>query len=288
MEQEKKKTERIIMPHVAKRNDGLCYCINFGREFLKHPYCIKHKNAGCYTVNYVASGEGVIVAGDEAMLVKRGDLCFFHPEDNTVFSATSNELEVWFFHVVGLPAKSVFEQFAKAEKPILADFSYATVQTFYTSLSALVHPATVFEVSKLVFSFLMDILRANAVQSAMPYPKLIRDTLSYCHTHEGATVQELATALGYNSVYLERSFKQHVGVSLKQHLLQTKFHVACHKLITTDQSVEEIALSLGYSNSMGLLFLFRKLAGISPLQFRKQHDARKHHASHTAAAPEIN
>ena len=168
----------------------------------------------------------------------------------------------------------MYEQFLKSETPILPDFAHASVQAFYTSLAALVHPATVYESSKLIFSFLMDLLRSNTLQSDMPYPKLIRDTLAYCHTHEKATVQDISEAFGYNSVYLERSFKQHVGISLKQHLLQTKFHVACHKLITTDLSVEDIALSLGYSNSMGLLFLFRKLAGITPLQFRKEHDAR--------------
>jgi len=36
----------------------------------------------------------------------------------------------------------------------------------------------------------------------------------------------------------------------------------------------EIARQLGYRDSMGLLFLFRKLAGCAPLAYRKRHAKR--------------
>lgn len=57
-------------------------------------------------------------------------------------------------------------------------------------------------------------------------------------------------------------------------LKDVRFEVACQLLRDTDNTVEEIAVSLGYAGASPFVRAFRKLSGLTPVQWRNGHAHR--------------
>ncbi|MFR0585539.1 helix-turn-helix domain-containing protein [Lactobacillus porci] len=83
------------------------------------------------------------------------------------------------------------------------------------------------------------------------------------------TVQEVAEYLGINQSYLMHLFKANTGLSVKQYLTQLKLEEAKRRLIFGKQNLAEIAVDLGYKEQSQFSRNFKKLYGITPLEFRR-------------------
>ncbi len=71
--------------------------------------------------------------------------------------------------------------------------------------------------------------------------------------------------------YLSARFKQEVGVSISDHLLNRRVRLACQLLSTTQFSVQEIASKTGIGDASYFSKQFKRIIGLSPLRYRKQH-----------------
>ncbi len=80
---------------------------------------------------------------------------------------------------------------------------------------------------------------------------------------------QLADALSYHSVYLNRIFKEQTGRSLHQYVLEQKLLHAAQLLENTALSVEEVGHRCGFKEISYFIRTFRRLHGKTPHQFRK-------------------
>lgn len=84
------------------------------------------------------------------------------------------------------------------------------------------------------------------------------------------TREDIANHVYLNPDYLTRIFKKETGLSISDYLMQQRIEYAKKLLRTTDQSVSEIALTSGYSNLSYFSTTFKKMAGTTPVEYRKQ------------------
>lgn len=73
--------------------------------------------------------------------------------------------------------------------------------------------------------------------------------------------------LSYN--YFSYLFKKTMGKSFKDYLLDTKLYHAEKLLLSTNKSITEIALEIGFSTTSHFISLFKKKNGTTPAKFRK-------------------
>ena len=99
----------------------------------------------------------------------------------------------------------------------------------------------------------------------------ISDYISW-HIQENLRISEIAAHFGYNEKYLTTFFKKHAGITLKQHILQTKADVAKYSLSETTQPVSQIAYSLGFSDAHNFSNAFKKITGLSPSEYRASYN----------------
>lgn len=87
------------------------------------------------------------------------------------------------------------------------------------------------------------------------------------HYSEEISLQRLASEFFISPDYLSHAFKRYVGHSTIRYLILVRMGHAKKLLLTTDLSVQQIALRVGYDNSNYFSLLFKKVTGFSPTTF---------------------
>lgn len=99
----------------------------------------------------------------------------------------------------------------------------------------------------------------------------ISDYISW-HAQEDLRVSQIADYFGYNEKYLTTFFKKYAGITLKQHILQTKMELAKSALSETTQPISQIAYGLGFSDAHNFSNAFHKITGLSPSEYRASYN----------------
>ena len=76
--------------------------------------------------------------------------------------------------------------------------------------------------------------------------------------------------MGY-SIY-RKKFKEYTGISPAQYQINLRINKAKDLLITSNQSLKEIALNLGFDSSDYFFRLFKQKTGFTPSDFREKNE----------------
>ena len=103
---------------------------------------------------------------------------------------------------------------------------------------------------------------------------LIRNSCEYIKSHlsEDISIQELAKRTGYTEYYFSHKFKKELGCSVNEYILNEKIEQAKLLLAGTTESIQSISDNLAFSNRSYFYTCFQKMTGMSPTEFRKQHN----------------
>ena len=100
----------------------------------------------------------------------------------------------------------------------------------------------------------------------------INGVISYLNRHfkEPCPISKLCQVAGMSRATLQRNFQNATGTSPRQYQLQLRIAEATTLLQTTDKTMDDIAAELGFGNQNYFSRQFKKIAGKSPVMFRKQ------------------
>lgn len=94
------------------------------------------------------------------------------------------------------------------------------------------------------------------------------------NVHTNLKVTDVALHFGYNEKYLSHLFSTIAGTPLKQFILTTKMDMANFMLTDTNKSIQEIALSIGFSDSHHFAKAYKKMCGLTPSEYRNAFSKR--------------
>jgi two-component system response regulator YesN len=126
---------------------------------------------------------------------------------------------------------------------------------------------------------------SHIVDKATDYARSVEDAqnvvdrvISYIKQNQNKEItrEELANLVFLNPDYLTRIFKKKTGLSISDYLLQERLQVAKELLVKTDMSVSAIALHVGYANFSHFSRMFKKYAGVNPLEYRQTSSPKQH------------
>lgn len=84
------------------------------------------------------------------------------------------------------------------------------------------------------------------------------------------TVSELAAFCLCSESYLSRIFKRRTGVNINIYINKVRIEQAKNNLILSDDSIADIASSVGFGDSNYFSRVFSQIIGISPTEFRRR------------------
>lgn len=99
------------------------------------------------------------------------------------------------------------------------------------------------------------------------------ELLQYIHRHfaERLDYNTFAKVFHYHPYYLNTLIKARTGQSLHRYIMSFRIREACRLLTSTEEPVGAVALAVGFENKDHFSACFKKMLGISPLQYRKGH-----------------
>ncbi|WP_207434349.1 GlxA family transcriptional regulator [Sabulibacter ruber] len=89
---------------------------------------------------------------------------------------------------------------------------------------------------------------------------------------EKITVDELASMFYLGRRNLERRFKKATSNTVMEYIQRVKVEAAKMRLETSRENVNEVMYSVGYSDTKAFRTTFKKITGISPLEYRNKYN----------------
>lgn len=109
----------------------------------------------------------------------------------------------------------------------------------------------------------------------MDQPSLIEDIVSYVdqrYADYTLSLEHVALKYSVSISYLSRTFKDKTGINFTQYIWQRRMEEVKRLLITTNAPLKEIIEQVGYLDAANFIRKFKKETGVTPGQFRKQHE----------------
>lgn len=118
-------------------------------------------------------------------------------------------------------------------------------------------------------SSLSDLVRYSG---SLLFQQNIPASIQFIHEnfHQQLTVERLASIEHFNVSYYCKWFYNQTGMTPNAYIQQIRLEKAKELLETTELSLLEIALQVGYSHQSSLTRLFRKIEGLNPIWYRKR------------------
>lgn len=131
------------------------------------------------------------------------------------------------------------------------------------------------KIEKLVNSFAEMLLadcrlveREDQGRQSASHAEVIREMQSYIDRHfQTVTVEGVAQMFHYNRRYLSSLFRRQVGSTIQDWIQEAKLRHAEACLLGDRMSMEEVAISSGYSNYSAFIKAFKKKYGMTPSEF---------------------
>lgn len=116
------------------------------------------------------------------------------------------------------------------------------------------------------------LLELNRLAMPLQYPDILRNALNIINnaSHLAHTLEGLSTACNTSISTLSRLFRDHIGVSPMNYIIDQRLEHAKLMIYMKDMPLKEIAQRCGYHSESFLSRAFKKKFGVSPLAFRKK------------------
>ncbi len=257
------------------------YCKDWKSYEHIHPYT---------EIFFITEGKGYFHAIDKNIPLKKGMVILNNPNvRHTEFSSESEPLAYAVFafdnlaFAINKESQSLQPVQNDSMQPQTFCFDYSShfeeLKTILRHIESECEEHKAFwemAVLNKIDEFMLFLFRHTAVVS-LPYDSSQKpNALSLVHLyvrsryHEDITLDKLANIFFLNKFYLAHAFKKKYGMPLIQFLNQTRCDAAHKMLETTNLSITEIAISVGFNSVSHFSETYKKFQGVTPAHTRKK------------------
>ena len=237
---------------------------------------------------FITSGQGTFQIGDEVVSVKESDLILINPNcSHTERSvSSSNPLEYIVFAInnlaIGISPSTLNEDNSKDSLNTykILNFNKKKSEILYnlnTLINELEEKNLNYELAckSILTLFLIQVMRntSSDIFITENFEKVNIECMkikNYIDSHysENITLDFLSNLTYVNKFHLVHLFTKEMGISPINYLINKRIDESKNLLITTNYSIRDISSIVGFSNSSYFSQMFKKIAGISPKDFR--------------------
>lgn len=248
------------------------YMTEYGKTFRNTPCYQLRMDSPIGCVQYVISGSGIIICNEKIYTVNKGDT-FLLPEGSNQIYYSNPDIQferVW-FNFKGELAQALLDIYKLNDTVVFRNVNTLDIFTEIHEKCKNQHdPLEYKNLSAQLFLKLIQFLSdhkqtTDEITSSIEQIRLYID----CRITENIKISDIAQNFSFSCEHFIRIFKKTYGITPHQYILQSKIRLAMTMLKMTDNSIEEIAEKLGFSDSHHFSTQFKKLVGYKPSLYRK-------------------
>lgn len=228
-----------------------------------------------YVIHYVISGKGVLCSEGREFPVGKGQIFAVFPW--TVIKYEADRKDPWHYSWInfyGSEADEIFSQLGiSPEAPVFSmkngDEALEVLRNMPAERGADVGKNLDF--SARLYDF-MSLLIKNKGVSERGENIYLTAAKRYIRSHyfEDITVEKIASNVGISRKYLFAIFKNYLGVSPKDYIVDYRMRRAEEFLSDESILIGNVAYSVGYKDPLTFSKMFKMKRGMSPSEYRKQ------------------
>jgi AraC family transcriptional regulator of arabinose operon len=255
----------------------------FGYEKCESSYGFGPAVRDYYLIHFIRNGKGIYYYKDNQIEVCKDEFFLIPPNEVTYYESDKKEpWEYFWIAFNGVEAKHLLKKVGFSDGNRKLKYYLNDEFCIYDMIYSLANRKIVdesdkiFEIAKLYE--IISWLRRNyerkysSLKTRNPADKYLRTAIDYLERSFTLqiTIAQLADYVGIDRTQLFRYFKEELGVSPKQYLVNLRMKRAEELLKTTDLTIKEITFSVGYVDAYLFSKMFKKTYGVSPKEFRSK------------------
>lgn len=227
-----------------------------------------HKN---YEFIYVMEGQITCCVNNRSQRVSEGEfaLCL----SNEIHSVKTNgHSRVW----IGVFSEDFIREFKKFQKGKTGvDFKFRCEKSVHEYLMrhlVQLQLRDVFMIKSCLYALCGEYLRQIPLKEIDDkQAAIMSDVIAFVEDNykRAVSLKSLADALGYEYCYFSKMFNRLFSMSFNDYLNTYRFNEACNMLTETEATVTDIAYESGFQSIRSFNHTFKRLAGVSPSEYRK-------------------
>lgn len=232
-----------------------------------------------YALHYITYGNGALTTPDGGeKILQPGDL-FIIPPGKDISYRTIDRWEYFWVNVEGKQAWTLLKHLGFDNDTLIVSYKRdVDVVSAFTDLIECCYKTGDVDLKGKGYFYLLlgsiyNGMHARAAgrdhHSSAFYVKEAQTYLKYNFYYAGVGLDSLARNLAINKNYLCTIFKRETGRSPIQYLIELRMEAAGKRLLTTDESIADVARYVGYKDPLYFSKEFRKYYGVSPTQYRR-------------------
>lgn len=239
-----------------------------------------------YLFHYIISGTGTLMADNakgetQTYSIKSGQGFLIFPGQITTYIADQNlPWEYVWIEFDGLRVKEALDLTElSVNTPVYHSHSKDLREQLMNEMLYIVHHAkeSPFHLIGHLYLFL-DYLTQSAkstklLQSNKMSDYYIKEAINYIEQNfqNNITIEDIAAVCGINRSYFGKIFRNSIGRSPQEFLMNYRMVKATELLKLTSLSIAEIGSAVGYENQLHFSRAFKTIYGVSPREWRNQH-----------------
>ena len=239
-----------------------------------------------YLFHYVLSGTGTLMADDakgitQTYSVRSGQGFLIFPEQITTYYADQHSpWEYSWIEFDGLRVKEalsltdfslnhpIYHPHSKdLQEQMVKEMNYIISHPKESSFHLLGHLYLFFDY------FIQSAKSTRLTQSSKMSDYYIQEAIHYMEQNfqNDISIEEIAAVCGINRSYLGKIFRNSIGRSPQEFLMNYRMVKATELLKLTTLSIADIGTAVGYGNPLHFSRAFKNIYGVSPREWRNEH-----------------
>lgn len=260
---------------ISSERFGGLRLFNAGNLTSRGGFLHQHRTMECWVLIYVLSGTLEIRSDGADYSVKSGEWLFLPP--GTEHSGTvpsDGELSYLWAH---FSTETPFSDAPKGSAYTLPEYGRASSQRVGVIFRQLVDFSRRSMYTTRMTECALEMLLTEMTQEYLDSlgagtsnAPLIEDINEWLrlNCHRPITIKDVAEEFHYNPEYLSALYSRETGMTLTRSIVMTRIDISKQLLSDRNVSIKEAAFSCGFSDEKYYMRVFRKLEGMTPLQYR--------------------
>ncbi|MBC2602767.1 helix-turn-helix domain-containing protein [Puniceicoccus vermicola] len=123
--------------------------------------------------------------------------------------------------------------------------------------------------------FELERFRKSSSHQRTPPPLRVATDFINAYYANPISLENVSQAAGISVSHLHMLFREHLGESPHQYLIQKRMRVASHILASSDQPIKVVSADVGYPNTENFCRAFRRFFGRSATEYRQAYQQQR-------------